>query len=262
MLGLSMKSIILCADDYALTQPICDGVIALIEKKHLNATSCMVNTPLWEEQAKRLEDYVTRIQIGLHFALTDLKPNFTPQYKLTALIKQAYFRQLSFQKVQDEWRQQIEIFHRARGRLPDFIDGHQHIHQLPIIRDALLSIYPEYFPKQSCWIRIPISQMQSPKSLLIKHLGALTLRKKLNEKNIPHNTSFSGIYSFDQSSKYEKHFEKFLKETQHRGLIMCHPAALDIADTDRILKSRNDEFLFLMSDEFDALCQRNNINLS
>ena len=35
------------------------------------------------------------------------------------------------------------------GFAPDFIDGHQHIQQLPIIRDAILDVYLKFFPKKN-----------------------------------------------------------------------------------------------------------------
>ena len=42
------------------------------------------------------------------------------------------------------------------GFLPDFIDGHHHVHQLPIIRSKLIEIIKKkYFKKNdSLWIRV------------------------------------------------------------------------------------------------------------
>mgnify|MGYP000073246266 CR=1 FL=1 len=37
-----------------------------------------------------------------------------------------------------EWDAQWARFCEALGRAPRFVDGHQHVHQFPVIRDALL----------------------------------------------------------------------------------------------------------------------------
>ena len=46
---------------------------------------------------------------------------------------------------------QLRAFADAFGRLPDFLDGHQHVHLLPQVRDAFLKVVAETAPM--AWVR-------------------------------------------------------------------------------------------------------------
>ncbi len=45
-------------------------------------------------------------------------------------------RELITQCIEEQW----DLFVSVMGKHPDFIDGHQHIHQFPFIRDILLQL--------------------------------------------------------------------------------------------------------------------------
>jgi len=147
------------------------------------------------------------------------------------------------------------------GILPHFIDGHQHIHQLPIIRDALLAVYESVFSKHSCYIRVPIMKPPTLKSSIITFTGGLTLRKALMHRNIPHNTSFSGVYNFSKAKNYRRYFCRFLKNIQSGGLIMCHPGLPQKENNDRIDNAREYEFNYLNSDLFLEDCKTYSISV-
>ncbi|MFX7329301.1 ChbG/HpnK family deacetylase, partial [Acinetobacter baumannii] len=42
--------------------------------------------------------------------------------------------------LRDEIATQCALFEDATGRAPDYVDGHQHVHQLPQIREALVEV--------------------------------------------------------------------------------------------------------------------------
>ena len=134
-----MKSIILCADDYGQNQAISQAIIELIKNDRLSATSCMTNSPLWPQHATWLSPLRSRADMGLHFNLTEGVPlsdrlknahGFMP---LSKLIIRAYWRLLNAAAIEEEFIAQLEAFRAAMGAYPDFIDGHQHVQQLPII---------------------------------------------------------------------------------------------------------------------------------
>jgi len=62
--------IILCADDYALTEGVSRAVGELAAARRLSATSAMVTTPCWPAMAQRLVVHRGRIAVGLHLNLT------------------------------------------------------------------------------------------------------------------------------------------------------------------------------------------------
>lgn len=265
-----MKIIGLCADDYGQNQSISQAIIALIEKKRLSATSCMTTSVLWPTHAKWLKPWVDQVDIGLHFNLTEGAPlseklahshGFLP---LSKLLFKAYWRMLNKSAIESELNAQIDAFETAMGRLPDFIDGHQHIHQLPVIRNVLLKVYEERLRKTNCYVRCvhdPKVYMRMRgrnyiKSLIIQLVGASAFKKKVIKRQIPHNSSFAGIYRFTDSVRYSTIFPRFLAQINNGGIIMCHPGLLSVIsnDTDEIARARQDEFLYLESNQFVLDC--------
>ena len=258
-MGIPLKSIILCADDYSFSPGISEAIITLLNNHRLNATSCMVNTEYWHQQASALKPFSNKIHIGLHFTLTDIQPAITPLYTLSSIISKAYLRSIDQTDLENELLHQIERFEKALGQLPHFIDGHQHIHQLPIIRNALLSVYEKVFPKKTSYIRVPISKPRTIKSSVITLTGALALKKQLIERNIPYNNSFSGVYNFSTKKSYADYFRQFIKDIESNGIIMCHPSIS--AQKDRIATARHQEFCYFNSQQFLDDCKKYSVRV-
>ena len=63
---------------------------------------------------------------------------------------------------------QVEAFVTAFGRPPDFIDGHQHVHLFPQVRDAVLKVAAETAP--SAWVRQCGRPRAAPRLHLAKEL--------------------------------------------------------------------------------------------
>lgn len=68
------KRIVLCADDYGQAPAISQGILNLLDKKRLSATSCIVNSPYWEAHSQWLTQFIQQADIGLHLNLTEGKP--------------------------------------------------------------------------------------------------------------------------------------------------------------------------------------------
>lgn len=251
-----MKTLTLCADDFGYSQSVNQGILNLVKLGKLNAVSCLTNFPLWPGTAPALAaewQKSAEISIGLHLNFTEgnaltkaAQPYFGP---LFTVLRRAFFRRFSLPILKAEVRAQIDAFVNAMGRLPSHIDGHQHVHHLPQIRDALLEVYAEVYPNQNAWIRISGNphwrdNLHPLKAFIIAGTGAMHLRKLLQQKGIPHNTSFAGIYSFDKEADYAKLFEGFLQKSQTDGLIMCHPGLPSENTQDQIYKTRGVEYQF------------------
>lgn len=265
------KRIVLCADDFGQAPAISQAIVGLIGQRRLTATSCMVTSPNWLEHAQWLAPLKPLADMGLHFNLTEGKP-LSPQYidtygdtfsSLATVMRQSIFRQLEVKVIEAELEMQLKLFKSGMGFLPDFIDGHQHVHQFPVIRDALLSVYRRYFPDKKTYIRlakpsIKINHLlRDSKKIIISAMGAGTLKQQLIRENIAHNASFSGIYSFKNSKNYADYFPKFLRESEDGGLIMCHPGLVSQLSDDPIMSARQDEYAYLASEKFlvDCLAQ-------
>lgn len=256
-----MPAFVLCADDFALSEASCHGILKLLEASRLSAVSAVVNTSLWQSRSSALLPYLDKVDIGLHVNLTEgswlTSPTMTP-LGLPKLIAKSYLRRLSEDAIYNELKAQIEAWVHVFGRLPDFIDGHQHIQQLPVIRDAFIRWFNEDSQHHSCYLRCSHTQLfwhnHLLKRFVINRLGAVKLKKLIKQNNIKHNFAFSGIYDFSNKADYRKLFQGFLSEIPASGIIMCHPA-LGIDNTDPHIQARNKEFAYLMSDAFIDDCK-------
>lgn len=245
-----MKQIILCADDYGQNRAISQAIIDLLKNRRLTATSCMVTGSDWPLYASWLLPYKNQVDIGLHFNLTEGSGlGFMP---LPNLLLKSFLRRLNKKMLKAELNAQLDQFTNAMGMVPDFIDGHQHVHQFPQIRDVLLEVYEERLRETGCYIRCiddpkSLWNVKSLKKLILQWSGAGAFKKQLIKRKIPHNQSFSGVYSFDVD-QYETIFEVFLEEVQQGGLIMCHPGLEDSEDV--LHGSRFREYAFFKSKEY------------
>jgi predicted glycoside hydrolase/deacetylase ChbG (UPF0249 family) len=262
------KSIVLCADDYGQAPAISQGIITLIQHGRLSATSCLVNTSFWLEHAKWLLPYRGQIDMGLHFNLTEgkaLSQLFIKTYgqrlwPLTTLLRKAFFRDLNQSVIEAECQAQITHFEESMGFLPRFIDGHQHVHQFPIIRDALMKVYNERLSSQKSYIRLTnekiklIDYIKDFKKIVIHSMGTKALKHLLEAHHIPHNQTFAGIYSFSKMDKFDELFPQFLQEIGDKGLIMCHPGLQSAEGEDAIAKARFNEYRYFFSGKFLEDC--------
>lgn len=255
----SEKMITLCADDYGQNAAISEGILKLIELKRLTATSCLTTFPSWNEYGRKLLSYENDIDIGLHFNLTEGNKDFS---SLPSLLLRSHLLAISQKKIVNLLNIQLDNFINVIGRPPDFIDGHQHIHHLPVVRDALLAVYEQRLRSFSPYIRIAKAQDNFLKAMIIKFTGARVLQKLLIKKNIPHNKSFAGVYSFAQVNNYSTYFKKFLLQIKNHGLIMCHPGLQTNNNSDALANSRWQEFAYFSSEQFLKDCEENKIILS
>jgi predicted glycoside hydrolase/deacetylase ChbG (UPF0249 family) len=153
-----------------------------------------------------------------------------------------------------ELNAQLDEFQGALGCLPRFIDGHQHVHQFPVIRDALVGVYEERLRHHQAYIRVINGKSHHLKMAVIKTMGTTALTGLLKKKSIPYNTSFSGLYSFSDAANYDKYFPLFLAEIGDKGLIMCHPGLPSSLSSDAIRIARSFEYQYLAGLKFQVDC--------
>ena len=250
-----LNKITLCADDFGLNPAVNRGILNLVEQGRLNAVSCLTN---FKHLTPCLGRHRPDLKIGLHLNLTQGKPLtkatsvFMP---LKKLIIKSHANKLDTNLVFLEFLAQLETFKTTMGFLPHFIDGHQHIHILPSIREAVLKLYKQHLSQTTAFIRA-INPPTSPFSLkprILNLLGAKTLTRLLQHHNIPHNSVFSGLYHFNVQTKeqYATLFKHFLSHMKPNGLIMCHPGVIDPNNTDDSIHfARLIEYQFFSSDLF------------
>jgi len=247
--------LIVCADDYAL-HPLVDAAVQQLARSgRLSATSCITTAPLWPRAAPALPELRPQLMLGLHFNLTEGHGGALPARSLGQTLRAAYLHALPRPELQAAWRTQLDAFERALGTPPDFIDGHQHVHQLPGVRQALLQeLRTRYAPREMPWVRStrPAGTLwRNQKAAVIALLGGWNASRQLRAAGVPVNRGFGGVYGFDapDAAAYRAHMQRWLAQLRPGGLLMCHPASAAVPG-DALGAQRAVEFGYLTSDAF------------
>jgi len=257
--------IILCADDYALTQGISRAVGELAAARRLSATSVMVTTRHWPAAAPRLRAHRGHLAVGLHLNLTlgsplGPMPRLAPGNtfpKRNALAVRALLGMVSPAEITGEIERQLDAFEKGLGFPPDHIDGHEHMHVLPGIRGPLLTAVARRYSDPRPLIRNPADSWQAisarttarAKAAVVAAL-AFRLDVSAHRLGLPTNAGFAGFSEFDESKPYAQELQRAFIEPGPRHLIMCHPGHPDpeLATLDPVVERRRMEYDALMGD--------------
>lgn len=193
----SARAIIINVDDLGLSNAVNEAVIHLAERGRIGASSYMAGGHITETDKRTLAEL--KVDIGLHLDLTGIFPS-TLRRSLKSLVISSYLRRLKPSQVTDIIKRQLDSFENTFGHAPIFIDGHQHIHQLPIIRQSLIKELSTRYNKdssQSVSARTTTPLVNDLKSWIIYGLGGHAWRKLCAENQIITNDYFGGVYGFD-----------------------------------------------------------------
>lgn len=263
-----MAKVIICADDFAQSAAIDDAILTLIERGILSATSCMTMSPRWPEAARQLSAQLRQqADFGVHLDFTQFSQAMRASHP--ALVLRSVCGMLNRQAVQTNIQQQLDAFEQAVQTPPDYIDGHLHVHQLPIIREALVATMQDrygHFPaEQRPWLRISSPPLASGlKARIIHHLGARALQHLAVAAGFRVSSVLLGVYDFEgDAAAYQArwlHWARQLKQVTPSAehalppVLMCHPARPTqlIDPDDPIAIARMIEWQVMQSADFSA----------
>jgi len=158
----------LTGDDYGYCPLRNKGMIQLIQNGSLNHISAIMNTQYLDTNISK--DDVT---VGLHLNLTE---GYPLSHDVSSLLdeKQVFLGKHGFREklkagnilekhIESECNEQINKYHDVFGVYPPYIDGHQHVHILPIVRTVLAQCMKRFNIEQTrlpyeidiqncCWI--------------------------------------------------------------------------------------------------------------
>jgi predicted glycoside hydrolase/deacetylase ChbG (UPF0249 family) len=277
----SPRPIWLCADDYGISPAVSKAIRELAAQGRLNATSVMVAAPSFDRSEasalKTLNASAQRVAIGLHVTLTGkfkpMSPGFCPTrhgtfLSLAEMMVRGRLGLLSRKRLAVEIATQLEAFVTQFGQTPDFIDGHQHVHLFPQVREALLDVMKETAPH--AWVRqcggvptLPIS-FWDYKTRILDALSR-RFRKLAARRDIATNPAFAGVYDFTADSvDFARLFPGFLRDLPPRGVVMCHPGFVDaeLERLDPLTTQREREYAYLAGEGFPAVLQAHGVALA
>jgi predicted glycoside hydrolase/deacetylase ChbG (UPF0249 family) len=280
MSPVAHRAIWLCADDYGISPAVSNAIRDLVAQGRINATSVMVVTPSFHrseaDALNRLRVHGARVAIGLHLTLSapfkPLTEGFVPLANdafpsLPAMLVRALLHRLDRPALHAEIAAQIRMFVHEFGRAPDFIDGHQHVHIFPQVRDALFTAARELAP--DAWIRQcgrtgPLTErITDPKGLVLDFLSK-RFRERAAALGVITNPAFAGTYTFNENADFAALFPRFLDGLPDGGLVMCHPGQVDaeLRRLDPLTTLREKEYAYFSGDAFPTVLESQGIRLA
>lgn len=242
-----MKRLVLCADDFGQDEAVVAAICGLARRGRLSAVSCLALGPAFAAGAAVLRG--AEVDLGLHLDLTGgAGPLLAP---LPVLLARAYSGALDRAEVGRRLAAQLDAFEAAAGRPPDFLDGHQHVHQLPIVRDVVLATLEHRYRAGTVPVRNTVPRRhRGAKAAVVAALGGRALREALRRRAIPHNGDFAGVYGLHPGADYAGLMRGWLASIDDGGLLLCHPGEPGGSSADPIGPARVSEHRYLASEAF------------
>ena len=260
------RTLTLCADDFGLTPGISSGISALAHARRLSWVSCIANADHWKAGAALAAHWPGSVELGLHINLTEGRPLSAALAKLwpelptlPILIARAHLGLLPLTAVRQEIEAQLAAFRVSAGGVPRFLDGHQHVHHLPGVREIVLElaagIDPRPAVRNTAHILGPGFQF---KRWIIAASGGRGLQRELLRGKFAHNTCLLGVYDFRNRNYGHLMRDWLARLPVHGGMLYCHPAQSDDGPADPTAPARLREYAYLSGDQFlEDLAQAN-----
>jgi predicted glycoside hydrolase/deacetylase ChbG (UPF0249 family) len=237
-----MSNIIINADDFGADQNINIAIAHSFEKKIINSTTMMVNTPGFEEGIDLAHENKFSDKIGIHLnltwhkPLTDLSNTGLVDHKGFFIRKSILNPRIGLSK-EIQKRIQKEIHYQYHKLLqfkikPTHIDSHHHVHTIPWI----YKIFIDLAVREKQKIRITNDRPRNNLPVLYynKFLNAIYRKKQIN---------FSD--KFDKVSTLLMHYKKH-KDHNLIHEVMVHPIIQNGLLIDGVEKTNLEETIIFL----------------
>ncbi len=262
---MPVRRIAICADDFALSEPVSRGILDLAANGRLTAIAAMTAGARWPQAWQHLREIPERVALGLHLNFVEGKglADGRPLPGAALLAARTATFSIPHQALAREIAAQWQAFEDLAGRAPDFVDSHRHVHVLPPLRELVLdavkrhgggivvrNLFPAFGPRNS-----------AAKRLALRLLGAPALARRLGAAGLAANTAFGGLQDFADADRIAADWQAMLGELPDGALVACHPAnRLDQGDPIGVFRLA--EFAWLASPAFAQACRDGGIELT
>ena len=240
-----MRLLVVCADDFGLDPQVNEGVLHLARLGRLSAIGCMVGAPSWASGAPALRELdADAVDVGLHLDLTQHPLDARVRGALPEWIVRSHAGAFDRRRLRREIDAQLDAFEARMQRPPAFVDGHEHVHQFPGVRDLLLDALAAR--GQHPWLRSTRRPAALPgvKPRVIEALGAAALERQALAHGFAQNRRLLGVYPFHSDGQaYLRHLQRWLALARDGDLLMCHPAAHGCAAAHAAARCREHDLL-------------------
>lgn len=253
------RTICICADDFGLHKEVNEAAVRLATLDRVHAIGCLVGgegwSVAWTATLRRLD--AAGIDIGLHLDFTESPVLPRSRRRLPGLIANSLLRGLDAAHIRAEVRAQLDTFEQVLGHGPAFVDGHQHVHQLPIIRRELLDELADRYRGTRPWLRSTRPEgapwSSSIKAGVIAMLGSGAFNSTARQRGFAQNHRLLGVYDFQGGAqRYLDLLRAWLLSARDGDLLMCHPS-LHATPGEPLGAAREAEYQVLASPAFGEL---------
>jgi predicted glycoside hydrolase/deacetylase ChbG (UPF0249 family) len=185
---------------------------------------------------------------------------------LGAMVRHAFLHRFDQSSLVAEMEAQLKGFRELFGRAPDYIDGHHHVHLLPQVRDAVLTVTKQRAP--NAWIRqcgrgaLLIKKIADYKGFFLDLLSR-DFQRRACAAGLRTNPAFAGTYEFHDDADFAQLFPRFLDRLGDGSVVMCHPGFVDaqLQRLDPLTTLREREYAFLAGDSFSEVLAAHGVAL-
>lgn len=272
--------LIVNADDAGIDASRNRGILEAIDKGVVRSISLIAGQAGFADAVKKFKNK-KNISVGLHFNLTAGKPlarglralikNEGTFFDKFELFKKAMAGAINPAEAARELQAQLAVF-EATGITLSHLDGHNHVHLLPGVREAILMVMPK-----DTWVRLPFERNVEPQSPrdkdpkdvwnnsdeLISVYNFFSLEaKKLWRGHFRHTDDFAGS-KISMNPTLEAFKSAVEGLTGNICELMVHPGAKPDADSVRFSKlpERVEELKILRSAELKDFLKEKKIDI-
>jgi predicted glycoside hydrolase/deacetylase ChbG (UPF0249 family) len=252
-----MRRLIINADDFGMDTAVDMAILDLAQRGVVTSTSCMVLSPRWASSSASLAEQ--GLQAGVHLDFTSpFAARAGCHWPLPQLLARALGGALDASRVRSGIERQLDRFEVAVQDVPRFVDGHHHVHQLPVVREVLVETLRSRYGRRERPVALRTCaprRWRGVKAAAIAASGARGLERLAHRHGLPTNSDFAGVYAFARDTDLSAHWSSWLQDLEgDLPLVMCHVAAWDEgAEVRAVRRARLREYLWLASGEFRAL---------
>lgn len=283
---LPRRPLIVTADDFGIGPGVSRGILELAAQRRVTATVLLVNSPHARAAVQMWRRAGQPAELGWHPCLT-LDAPLLPARRVPSLVDgqgrfcslPVFLRRLLLGQVRRseaaaELRQQWQQYIDWVGHPPSVVNGHHHVHVLPMVRDVLTELLAEQSPPPYLRrVREPLTMIASVsgsrgKRLFLNRLGQRAASRGGQHQRFPGNDWLLGLTG-SRTLADLRLFERWLRSLPEQTVeLMCHPGQVDPALLGRDaadeqgLQERALEMAYLSHPDFVSVCRQAQFTLT
>jgi len=204
-----MTEILINADDFGLSEGVCNAIETLLDNACISSTSLMLCAEKAFELIPKYNIKRWSGAVGVHLQLTSgnclSNPDEVPSLVIPGTRKFRDPRKndsLNILEVEKEWRTQIESGIELLGELPSHLDSHHGVHRIPELFDIYLKLASELGIQVRGTIGEDVEKMR-----FSKVPGSIALVRDWTGKNLSKEALLFKINEVKNSHPKEKFLE-------------------------------------------------------